>query len=139
MTQKEPPLKADLHCHTHLSDGQHTPAFVVERARANLVTHLAITDHDVSQAPPQALNEPGLKLINGVEISCLWEAFEIHIVGLFVDPTNSHLQTLLSNQQMKRRERVAQIGWQAHRARHHGSTGRLIGQTCPGFDPKPCR
>ena len=122
MTQKEPPLKADLHCHTHLSDGQHTPAFVVERARANLVTHLAITDHDVSQALPQALDEPGLKLINGVEISCLWEAFEIHIVGLFVDPTNSHLQTLLSNQQMKRRERVAQM---AGKLTALGTTGLL--------------
>ena len=105
----KPTLKADLHCHTHLSDGQHTPAFVIERARANLVTHLAITDHDVSQALPQAMGYQDLKLINGVEISCLWEAFEIHIVGLFVDPTNTHLQTLLSTQQVRRRERVAQI------------------------------
>ena len=102
-------MKADLHCHTHLSDGQHTPTFVIERARANLVTHLAITDHDVSQALPQAMGYQDLKLINGVEISCLWEAFEIHIVGLFVDPTNTHLHTLLSTQQVRRRERVAQI------------------------------
>jgi hypothetical protein len=102
-------LKADLHCHTHLSDGQHTLAFVIERARANLVTHLAITDHDVSQALPQPVNQQGLKLINGVEISCLWESFELHVVGLFVDPTNMRLQTLLSAQQARRRERVAQI------------------------------
>ena len=102
-------MKADLHCHTHLSDGQHTPAFVIDRARANLVTHLAITDHDVSQALPQSMDQQGLKLINGVEISCLWESFEIHVVGLFVDPTNTRLQTLLSAQQARRRERVAQI------------------------------
>ena len=88
--RQSPTLKADLHCHTHLSDGQHNPAFVIERARANLVTHLAITDHDVSQALPQAMGYQDLKLINGVEISCLWEALEIHIVGLFVDPTNTH-------------------------------------------------
>ena len=102
-------MKADLHCHTHLSDGQHTPAFVIERARAHLVTHLAITDHDVSQTLPQTMGYQDLTLIHGVEISCLWEAFEIHIVGLFVDPTNTHLQTLLSTQQLRRRERVAQI------------------------------
>ena len=102
-------MKADLHCHTHLSDGQHPLAFVIERARANQVTHLAITDHDVSEMLPKASKAQGLELIHGVEISCRWEAFEIHLVGLFVDPTNTHLQTLLGAQQTQRRERVAQI------------------------------
>jgi predicted metal-dependent phosphoesterase TrpH len=106
---KSPALKADLHCHTHLSDGKHSPAFVIERARANQVTHLAMTDHDVSQALPEPASEHDPKLIAGVEISCLWESFEVHMVGLFVDPTNATLQTLLTQQQIRRHTRVAQI------------------------------
>ena len=100
-------MKVDLHCHTNLSDGKHPVAFVIERARENQVSHLAITDHDVGQAHPAP--EGGPALITGVEISCLWESYEIHVVGLFIDPTNAALQTLLTQQQNLRQARVAQI------------------------------
>ena len=53
-------MKADLHCHSHYSDGKHSPAFLLERARQNQVTHLAITDHDCIDAldiePPEDMD-----------------------------------------------------------------------------------
>ncbi|MFN6962074.1 MAG: PHP domain-containing protein, partial [Rhodocyclaceae bacterium] len=37
---------ADLHCHSTVSDGLLAPAAVVERAAANGVDLLSLTDHD---------------------------------------------------------------------------------------------
>ena len=99
-------MKVDLHCHTCLSDGKHPAAYVIERALENELTHLAITDHDYAQTHSHHEND-GLTLIPGVEISCQWGSFEIHVVGLFIDPENISLQTLLSNQQARRHARVA--------------------------------
>ena len=39
-------MKVDLHCHSLASDGALTPQHVVERAHANKVQMLALTDHD---------------------------------------------------------------------------------------------
>ena len=39
-------INADLHSHSHISDGVLTPAALVERAVANGVQMLALTDHD---------------------------------------------------------------------------------------------
>ena len=37
-------MKVDLHCHTHLSDGKHLAAFLIERALENEVTHAELLD-----------------------------------------------------------------------------------------------
>ena len=39
-------MKADLHCHSHYSDGKQSPSFLLARAKEKGVTHLALTDHD---------------------------------------------------------------------------------------------
>ena len=65
-------MKADLHCHSHLSDGKHSLEFLVQRATANGVTHLAITDHDYTHPTFDTEAIQALTLINGVEISCDW-------------------------------------------------------------------
>ena len=41
-----PPLNADLHCHSVISDGTLTPEELAERAKANGVHLWALTDHD---------------------------------------------------------------------------------------------
>jgi len=110
-------MKADLHCHSYYSDGTQSPALLVQRAIENQVTHLAITDHDCTAAFDEVLGDEVLgdevpsglteiSVINGVEISCGWESLEIHVVGLFVDHKNPELQTLLTMQQLARRQRV---------------------------------
>jgi predicted metal-dependent phosphoesterase TrpH len=102
-------MKADLHCHSHFSDGKHTADFLIERALLNGVTHLAITDHDCTNVHAELHRSEALSIIKGVEISCDWQGRELHIVGLCIDPNNSKLNNLLAEQQQKRRQRVCQM------------------------------
>ena len=100
-------MKPDLHCHSYYSDGKHSPAFLVQRALANQVTHLAITDHDFitwDAIPDEVAGQ--LQLIPGVEISAQWQQKEIHIVGLCINSSNSALNKRLGRQRQARRERM---------------------------------
>ncbi len=105
-------MKADLHCHSHFSDGKHTPEFLISRALENQVTHLAITDHDCITVD-RRLAEAALplQLITGVEISCQWLDHEIHLVGLAFDPCDNLLSDALvlqREQRLNRAHRMAQ-------------------------------
>ncbi len=99
----------DLHCHSHFSDGKHPPEFLVERARHNGITHLAITDHDCIDAHDYALSSNDIAVIAGVEISCNWQNIEVHVVGLSIDTTCDNLRALLSEQQARRQNRICAI------------------------------
>ena len=79
----------------------------MQRAIENDISHLAITDHDCTDALASPnLESSGLTLINGVEISCQWESMEIHVLGLLIDPANTDIRELLASQQMQRRLRI---------------------------------
>lgn len=82
-------LNADLHCHSTVSDGLLSPTALVERAFANGVELLALTDHDeiggLAEARAAA-DRVGLRFCNGVEISVSWgEDQTVHVVGLGFD------------------------------------------------------
>lgn len=100
-------MKADLHCHSHFSDGQHPPQFLMDRAVANHVTHLAITDHDYLLNCSNLKIPPGLTLVPGLEISASWRGMEIHIVGLSIDAESTPLNDYVRRQQQLRRDRIA--------------------------------
>ncbi len=87
-------MLVDLHSHSTCSDGLLKPAALVERAMQRGVDMLALTDHDELSGLPEAREAAahwGLRLINGVEISVLWEDTTLHIVGLCVDPESPAL------------------------------------------------
>lgn len=103
-------MKADLHCHSYFSDGKQSPSFLLQRAIEKKLTHLALTDHDCIDGLESLQSEAeDITIINGVELSCLWNNVEIHIVGLFIDPTNSHIRNLLTSQQTQRENRAEAI------------------------------
>lgn len=110
-------MLADLHCHSHYSDGSLSIAELLQRARERGVELLAITDHDTVSGSVEAGAQLAatdsqahhLQLVHGVEISCQWHAFEIHIVGLNLDPSAIPLVTLLDRQQAKRQQRFQAI------------------------------
>lgn len=103
-------MHPDLHSHSHNSDGSHSPEFLLQRARDNGVSHLAITDHDfITWDIGWDQPDPDLKLIPGVEISADWAGREVHIVGLFVSPSDEQLQALLSKQRHSRQTRMEQM------------------------------
>lgn len=107
-------MKIDLHSHTYYSDGVLSPAELVNRAVTQKVDVLAITDHDTVLGLTEAqqiIEEQQLpiQLIAGVEISTSWHEFEIHIVGLGIDPTDDLFQRRLATQQQRRIERAQEM------------------------------
>ncbi len=105
----------DLHSHTTASDGRLTPQELVRRAVDMRVDILAITDHDTVAGLHEAhtvIEQEALPitLINGIEISTVWQNFDIHIVGLNIDPQNPTLVAFIEQQVERRLERAKEIG-----------------------------
>jgi hypothetical protein len=118
-------LNADLHCHSLWSDGMLPPAEVVQRAHANGVTLLALTDHDELSGLPAAraaADELGLRFIDGVEISISWgDDQTVHILGLNIDPANAALQAGLQKVRSGRDARAADIAAELDKVGIHGA------------------
>ena len=85
----------DLHTHSTASDGTLSPQVLVSRAKAQNLSAIALTDHDtingISQAK-EAAASCSLELIPGMELSCIYNGTEIHILGFFADETSKELQ-----------------------------------------------
>lgn len=116
----------DLHSHTTASDGRLTPQELVHRAHEMRVGTTAITDHDSVAAIPAAREEIAraglpLTLVNGVEISTLWENHEIHIVGLNIDIAYPTMTALLEEQKARRQQRGQMIAERLEKARIPGA------------------
>ncbi|WP_279023187.1 RNase RNM [Gibbsiella quercinecans] len=116
----------DLHSHTTASDGYLSPTQLVLRAVEMRVGVLAITDHDTTDGLAEAAaaiahHRLPLQLINGVEVSTLWENHEIHIVGLGMDIQHPALLQLLAEQAERRRQRAQAIGERLAKARIPGA------------------
>jgi len=126
-------MLADLHSHTWLSDGSLAPQALIQRALDNQVTHLAITDHDCVDAFDHIDERPdpdALTLITGVEISCLWDQREIHVVGLGFDRHDAALQALLQRQQQLRWQRAQDMDIKLQKAGITGLTRYLETLPC---------
>jgi len=91
--------RADLHVHTTHSDGNYTPAQVVELARRSGLSAVAITDHDTSSgvlAARQAAGTLALEIIAGAEITAEFHGRELHLLAYFFRPDDAALQSALS-------------------------------------------
>ena len=89
----------DLHSHSKASDGLLPAAEVAQRAIANGVSMLALTDHDSMEglaAARTVAEQAMIRFINGVEISTEWGGQQVHIVGLGVDSVNADLNAGLA-------------------------------------------
>ena len=99
----------DLHSHTDRSDGELTPARLVELACANQLRSLAITDHDTIKGFDDArtfADEAGLELICGVELSARFDGRTIHVLGYFLnDVPNGRFRTNLEELKASRKDR----------------------------------
>lgn len=120
-------LHYDLHSHSTASDGTLSPTELVQRAHAQGVDVLALTDHDVTAGlseAAEAARKLGLQLVPGVEISITWNGVTFHIVGLNIDPEHVGLQAGLADLRATRTSRGAEI---ARRLAKHGIEGALQG------------
>lgn len=114
-------IRVDFHSHTTCSDGHLKPHELIDRASNYQIQQFAITDHDTVAAYPIARqhiidNNLDIRLISGIEISTLWQNFEIHIVGLDMDVNHSELTALINAQQQAREERAVLMAQKLQKA-----------------------
>lgn len=77
----------DLHTHSTMSDGSMTPEEVVNHAKNNQLSVIAITDHDSVEGVERAILEGkriGVEVVPGVEMSAQFKT-ETHILGYDID------------------------------------------------------
>ena len=106
------PVHADLHTHTHCSDGMLSPAALVRRAADRGVQVLAVTDHDTTaglEDAHEAAHDHGIQLVNGVELSVEVDGESVHLLGYGFDPTHEALTDYLAAFSERRRERLDQM------------------------------
>lgn len=104
--------KADLHIHTNASDGGLYPEQVLKKAVLKGLKTISITDHDTVKgylSVREKAKELGIALISGVEVSCLWNDREIHILAYNFDAEASSVTRLLFQQTRARKKRMKAI------------------------------
>lgn len=133
--------RADLHSHSHYSDGSDSPAALVAEARRRRIDVLAVTDHDSLDGALRAVEIarrpwPGrpLEVVVGEEVT----SRDGHILGLFlthpVRPGRSAGQTVEDIHRQGGIAIAAHPFWRAEgdAGRRRQGVGRLVGEV--GFD-----
>lgn len=100
---------ADLHLHTHYSDGSWSPeALLAEAIRLGFAC-ISITDHDTCAALPEAhaYADGKIRLIDGIEFNTVWtnpqgNEQDVHILGYFIDRHKHSLCSAIKKQQEAR-------------------------------------
>ncbi len=103
----------DLHTHSTASDGSRAPAAIVDAAESCSLAALALTDHDttagLAEAAARAELYPQLHFIPGIELSAIFQAGTLHILGLGIDPHAKALVKLTAQLRQAREERNPKI------------------------------
>ncbi len=89
----------DLHIHTTYSDGNCTPEEVVHLAKHKGLKAIAITDHDSVSGIQKAVEmgrRVGVEIVPGIELSAKVDRGILHILGYFINPTDSLFRACLA-------------------------------------------
>ncbi len=103
---------ADLHLHTHFSDGTYTPEQVVAQAQRHGFSAMALTDHDTVEgcAPTAVLCEAaGIEFIPGTELTAEQGGHEIHILGYLFDIHHPRMLREIAQFQAVRQNRIREM------------------------------
>ncbi len=102
-------LKADLHIHTEFSDGVYSPQKLLKLADQKKLDVIAFADHDTIDgylSGCQIADNFRCKLIPGIEVSCYYKGFDIHILAYGFDPTSQALLDVIDYNLQERENRV---------------------------------
>ena len=102
----------DLHIHTTASDGILSPENVFKIALDKDLKGISVTDHDTVNALSECdfiASNLGMDFIPGIEISSDYMGYEIHILGYFIDYTDTTLLGFLDWMQQTRTDRNKKI------------------------------
>lgn len=108
---------ADLHLHTHCSDGLCSPSEVVETAAGAALTWMAITDHDTVDGLDEGSAEAqrvGIGFVPAIELSVEYRDQDLHVLAYWIDPTDPGLLTLLERASRARIKRARLIVSRLH-------------------------
>jgi predicted metal-dependent phosphoesterase TrpH len=103
---------ADLHLHTHFSDGTWLPEGLVSEAKKRQLVAIALTDHDTVEGcvPAAAACEAvGIEFISGTELTAEQDGHEIHILGYLIDTTHPGLLSEIAKFQGVRQNRIREM------------------------------
>jgi 3',5'-nucleoside bisphosphate phosphatase len=106
------PARADLHTHSTASDGLLAPADLIRQASRRGLSILALTDHDTTAGLDEATatgDDPGIRVIPGIELSCDVPSGETHLLGYGIDWRHDELQSQLEQLREARRTRLSSI------------------------------
>lgn len=104
--------RADLHIHSHFSDGLYSPTTLVKTAEEKGLGGMALTDHDTVEGCTEfmdAIRHSDIKGIPGVEVSAEYQDQEIHVLGYFVPLGESEIETRLRAIRKSREERFPKM------------------------------
>lgn len=99
---------ADLHLHTHHSDGLRSPHEVIELAAFHQLGIIAISDHDNLAAIDEATvlaRKKGIQVIPAVELSTEYENVDLHLLAYGFDHHDVALEARLERFRRARLER----------------------------------
>ncbi len=103
---------ADLHLHTHYSDGTYSPEELVARAQSRELGAIALTDHDTVEGCVRtalACEQAGIEFIPGTELTAEQDGQEIHILGYLFDTNDPRLLTEMAKFQTVRQNRIREM------------------------------
>lgn len=109
-------MRADLHTHSHHSDGTDSPAQLMAAAVAAGLDVIALTDHDTTAgwAAAQTARPPGLTVLTGVELSCASPVpggppIGVHLLGYLFDREHGGLREQRRRLRESRRRRAEEM------------------------------
>jgi predicted metal-dependent phosphoesterase TrpH len=109
---------ADLHLHSHFSDGTFTPEEIVARAKSQQLAAISLTDHDSVEGCARAAiacQAADIEFISGTELTTEHGGNELHLLGYFVDIHNTRLLTEIAKSQIVRQNRIREMVVQLNR------------------------
>lgn len=98
----------DLHTHSTESDGTLSPGELIALAGKQKLRAIALSDHDTVSGLPEARASAealGIELVPGVELSTDHNGMEVHILGYYIDESNTSFLLRLKHFQEGREDR----------------------------------
>ncbi len=102
----------DMHMHSTFSDGTYSPTDLVSFAIRKGLKAIALSDHDSVDGFTElaaAGAENGMEVMSGVELSCVHNGRDLHILGYGIDTTSQALAAELSKFRDTREDRGMKI------------------------------
>lgn len=94
-------LQMDLHMHSLYSDdGEFTPETLLQKCSAAGLKTIAITDHNTTlanEAAVQAAVSYGIQYIPGIEIDCMYQNVNFHLLGYQINYKSPDFQEIEDN------------------------------------------